>query len=252
MRTYIEDLEIHGFSVVPSVFDEATVKELRQIVLKNIDLMSNNRPTKTAFQLAGFHRFPSLEALHGKISNNSIVLSMLHRLYPETTPIALGLTDITINCSQPWHTDLLRGAYSDYLSTELCWGTQVQPCVKVLVYLQDGASLRVIPGSHKQQVGLDQVDLDDDRIVGPPSEERTHQVIINRGDIIFMDIRLVHRGPTEEEMEAKCLGDNARILVSSVFGARYSKLAQAMSFGNAKRTIDWDIINETGTKCLCN
>jgi hypothetical protein len=62
-----------------------------------------------------------------------------------------------------------------------------------------------------------------------------------------MDIRTIHRGSTEAEMATKGLGADAKILISTVFGDRSSKLAQAMQKGNAERMIDWDVKNGHAT-----
>jgi len=233
-----------GFCVVPGVFDAPAIDQMRRAVLGNVDMMSNTRPTQTARHLAGFHRFPCFEAIHAAIATDPQVRRILDGVYSDCQMIALGLSDITINRSQPWHTDLLRGDYAKHLTREICWGSSEPPCLKALVYLQDGASLHAIAGSHRQPIALsdDQNAVPDDRTVIEP-------IMAEAGDVILMDIRTVHRGATEAEMAAKSLGADAKILVSTVFGDRYSRLAQAMQKGNAERTVDWDMRNRPAVTC---
>ncbi len=238
MTSHIEEVHEQGFSVIQASLDNAIVDEMRRVVLENLGYMSNTRPTRTSYHVAGFQRFPSLEPLHSIISSCGRVQTVLDGIYRGSQMIALGLTDITINRSQQWHTDLLRGKYSGRLSNEICWDTKSKPCLKVLVYLQDGASLQVIPGSHVMPI-----DLSDDANVVPSDETPTHHVKMKAGNVVLMDIRLIHRGSTEAEMETKGLGDDAKILVSTVYGDRFSMLAQLMQIGNAQRLIDWDVRN---------
>ena len=107
--------------------------------------------------------------------------------------------------------------------------------MKALVYLQDGASLRVIPGSH-----LHPIDLSSDAHVVPQDDAKIEDVSAAAGDIILMDIRLVHRGATDEQMEEKTLDSDAKILISTVFGEKYAPLAQSMQVGNMRRLVDWE------------
>jgi hypothetical protein len=243
MNAHLKNVAEKGYSVIPRAFDPRVVSRMRRIVLENLHCMSNTRPTKMAYHIPGFQRFPSLEPLHNIISSCASVKAVLEDIYLERDIVALGLTDITINRSQLWHTDLLRGTYSNHLSKDICWGIASKPCLKILVYLQDGASLQVVPGSHNIPI-----DLSDDKNVVPSSGTKIERVRMTSGDVILMDIRLIHRGSTEAEMEMKGLGDDAKILISSVFGDRFSRLAQAMQVGNARRMIDWDNRNGHDTR----
>jgi hypothetical protein len=238
VNSHLLDLAEKGHSVVRGAFDAAAISRMRQIVMSNLALMSNTRPTKTSRHIAGFHRFPCFESIHAAITANGQLKAVLDSVYGERQMIALGLTDITINRSQPWHTDLLRGDYAKHLSRELCWEASERPCLKALVYLQNGASLQVVSGSHNHPI-----DLSDDRNAIPTTEANIEALKAAVGDIVLMDIRTIHRGATEDEMAAKNLEADAKILISTVFGDRYSKLAQAMQKGNAERMIDWDVRN---------
>ena len=216
------------------------IGQLRREVLDNIHLMSNTRPTKSAFHIAGFHRHLELEHLHCEIAGNERVLETLNAIYDQGSVVALGITDITINRSQPWHTDLLRGKYAHFLDKAICWNMAVSPCLKALVFLQDCESLEVVPGSHVLPV-----DLSSDLNVVPQDMTKAKCVSAKTGDVILMDIRLIHRGATEDKMSSKGLDDNAKILISTVFGEASSPLAQSMQVGNMRRLIDWEIRNAT-------
>jgi hypothetical protein len=239
------DIADKGFCVIPGVFDDTAIAQMRCIILSNLDIMSNTRPTETARHLAGFHRFPCFEPMHAAISTDSRVGPILDSVYCRGQMISLGLSDITINRSQLWHTDLLRGDYAKHLTRETCWETSEPPCLKALIYLQDGASLHVLAGSHRRPIALS-----DDRNAVPASDAEIESVAAKAGDVILMDIRTIHRGSTEAEMGTKGLGVDAKILISTVFGDRYSKLAQAMQKGNAERTVDWDMRHRPPTSSV--
>jgi hypothetical protein len=238
VNRHLIDIEERGCSVIRGAFDDSTIGRIRHIIIENLDLMSNTRPTKTARHIAGFHRFPCFETIHTAITANSELRLVLDGIYRECQVISLGLSDITINRSQPWHTDLLRGDYSKHLTSEVCWGSTARPCLKALVYLQDGASLQVVSGSH-----MHPIELSNDRNAIPAHDAKIEAVEAKAGDVILMDIRTIHRGSTEAEMASTNLGADAKILISTVFGDRYSKLAQAMQKGNAERMVNWDVRN---------
>ena len=65
-----QDINEFGYCFVPNAFDQPEIVQMRKNVLDNLHFMSNTRPTKTAYHIAGFHRFPELEPLHRKISGN--------------------------------------------------------------------------------------------------------------------------------------------------------------------------------------
>ena len=83
-----------------------------------------------------------------------------------------------------------------------------------------------------------------------PAFAAIEPIVAKAGDVILMDIRTIHRGATEAEMAAKDLGADAKILISTVFGDRYARLAQAMQRGNAERTVDWDVRHGPAARTL--
>ena len=230
-----DKLQSHGFAVLPFAVDAPTVAEMRDLVCANLGRMANTRPNPASRHIAGFHRLPVLEPLHSKLTENPALNCALSEFYANRDYVTIGLSDITVNRSQPWHTDLLRGAYARYLTPEMCWGHGAVGCLKALLYLQDGKSLRVIPGSHLQPVSL----ADDSGVV-PTDPKEVTEVAVQVGDIVLMDIRLVHRGSTEAEMAQADLVDAPKILLSTVFGEKDAPLTLAMEYGNAQRMRDWD------------
>lgn len=235
MRNEAQHLFDNGYCIISGAFGSDEIAKMRINILANLHLMSNTRRTKTAFHIAGFHRFRDLEHLHREISDNSGLSEILAAIYNPHAIVTLGLSDITINRSQPWHTDLLRGKYAYFVDPEFCWNTPAPPCLKALVYLQDGQSLKVVSGSH-----LKPIDLRSDMHAIPESKTLVTPLDVKAGDIVLIDIRLIHRGATEDEMQDKGLGVDAKILVSTVFGDRWSLLTQAMQVGNMHRLVDWD------------
>ena len=117
----------------------------------------------------------------------------------------------------------------------MCWGPEGGRCLKALVYLQDRTSLKVLPGSH-----LRPVPLSDDVACIPDDKQDVLLVDVRVGDVVLTDIRLVHRGATEEETLASGVDQEPKILLSTVFGALGAPLTSAMQLGNAHRMVDWD------------
>jgi hypothetical protein len=150
-------------------------------------------------------------------------------------PKLIGLSDITINRSQPWHTDLLRGRYAGYLSDDIIWGEGGGKVYKILAYLQDSVSLRVVPGSHKNRIPLES-----DEYTIDVGERQGVQVPATRGSVVLMDIRLIHRGAEESAYMSGKWDHDPRILVSSVIGDEASPFSRAMEQGNLRRMIDWE------------
>ena len=225
-----------GFVVLDGL-SSSEVEEARQSVLENAHLLKNTRPNPSAGHLAGFHRYPSLEHLHSLVSANRRALDVLG----ETTgcPMrSIGLSDITVNRSQPWHVDLLRGKYQPYLTPEICWGADGGGVYKVLLYLQRGATLRVAPGGHKKPRPLD-----DDSKSEPDSSTEVAAVEVAAGGIILMDLRLPHRGSSEEELSNPGFAEKPKILVSTVLGRDRKPLTEAMEKGNFERLVDWDALH---------
>jgi hypothetical protein len=96
--------------VLKGALTQREVTKARAKVLDNLSLMKNTRPTPSARHLAGFHRYPTLEPLQALITGNAGIRSIMTRLGGMDARI-FGLSDITVNRSQPWHKDLLRGQY---------------------------------------------------------------------------------------------------------------------------------------------
>lgn len=231
----ISKVKSDGYFLIRNVYGQSQIEGMRRHVLQYVGLMGRTRDNPNSFHLAGFHRFPEFSALHSTIASNRQIHSSLSRHYINEPYRPIGLSDITVNRSQQWHTDLLRGRYSAYLAGCDPWGASEHGCVKVLIYLQSGKSLRIVPGSH-----VCESPLDDSAIAGLPRLEVFEELQVNAGDVVLMDIRTIHRGATDAEMSKEELVHAPEILVSTVFGSIHSPLAQRMEAGNVQRNADWD------------
>lgn len=233
----VESVRQSGAGVLCGAFDESEVAMARRTILDRTHLMRNTRPSPMSRHLAGFHRFPSLEPLHQLITGNQMVREAMADLLGENFR-TIGLTDITINRSQQWHKDLLRGRFSRHIDDD-------QPCknhhgklFKVILYLQDSTSLHIVPGSHRQDISLER-----DEFAIPANGEVVEQVKARIGDAVIIDICTTHRGSGEEAFQSLTSFDSARILVSTVFGARDCEFADRMELGNMERLLAWQRAN---------
>lgn len=236
----IERLRRDGFVVLRGLYDDSTIEAARSRVLDNLDLLYNTRPLPSAGHLAGFHRYPVLEPLHALISNQPVIEGLL-RSATGCEMRTIGLTDITVNRSQQWHVDLLRGRYRSHLAHHVCWGAQGGGVYKVLLYLQPGRSLKVLAGGHVRAVSLEC-----DAAAEPADLLAISSIEVLAGDLVVMDIRLPHRGSTDDELRrSEHLGP--KILISTVFGGIGRPLTVAMEKGNFERLLDWDARHEANT-----
>ena len=231
-------LRERGFTVLDGLPSPA-VEDARRSVIENAHLLKNTRPNPASGHVAGFHRYPELEHLHALVSSNPIVLDILSQASGSSRIRSIGLSDITVNRSQPWHVDLLRGRYQPHLTPEICWGSDGGGVYKVLLYLQPGSTLKVVPGAHRKPLPLD-----DDRKSRPGSPGEAEAVAVRAGEIVLMDIRLPHRGSSEEELDNPAFAANPKILVSTVLAAADRPLAAAMERGNLERLLDWDAAHQ--------
>jgi len=230
----LDELRSDGVQVIAGAFDAATVDDARRVVLAHTDLMKRTRPTPSARHLAGFHRFPVLQPLHDHLTGNPVVTAHLQGLLG--SPLrTIGLSDITIDRSQPWHKDLLRGRYRTYLDPDGVCAANHGKAFKVIMYLQDSSSLQVIAGSHRQDI-----DLDSDEHAIPVPGDPVVAVPVRRGDAVILDLCTTHCGADEATYLDAAPGTPPRILVSTVFTAADCAFADQLEAGNAARLIDWD------------
>ena len=168
------------------------------------------------------------------LTGNSVIKDFLEFMLKGSSVRSIGLSDITINRSQHWHNDLLRGKYQTYLDKSINWevGGGVY---KVLFYLQDSASLKYIKGSHIKPIALD-----DDRYAEPGKEDEVAAIRVHAGDVVIMDVRCSHRGADESVYASGKWDDNPRILISTVLGGIDYRLTRDMEAGNSQRLLDWD------------
>jgi hypothetical protein len=231
---HVAELQEHGFTVCRKLFDRQTVDWARELVLENSGLYKNTRPTPSSRHLAGFHRFPELEPLHGLLKDNPDIQRVLDCVLDGQEARTIGLSDITINRSQNWHVDLLRGKYSLYLDDCPIWSSGGGGVYKILLYLNDSSNLKVIDGSH-----LRPIPLDNDYYAEPVDGQEVSSVAVEAGDVVIMDLRCSHRGADEAAYATGRWDDDPRILVSTVLGGLEHKLTEAMERGNFFRLLDW-------------
>ena len=230
----LQELRRDGITVLEGVFDRKTIDLSREQVMEHWSLYKNTRPTPSSRHLAGFHRYPELESLHSLLAGNKKVLDFMRLALDGQQVRCIGLSDITINRSQHWHKDLLRGKYAVYLNGVDIWDCECPGVYKLLMYLQDGRSLKIVRGSHRVPLSLKS-----DECAEPSDNADVVDVSVKAGDVAVMDIRTSHRGSTEEVFLSGAYNDNPKILLSTALGLDGGKLTDAMEFGNARRLMDW-------------
>ena len=229
----VEAVKHTGVVIIPEVFSQSDIDFARERVLTNLHLMKNTRSTVSSRHLAGFHRYPILEQLHSMITSHPVIQSYLTELCGEHMR-TIGLSDITVNRSQQWHKDLLRGKFQHLLGAHNKCSSCHGAVYKVLVYLQDSTSLQFIPGSHKQDIALD-----NDNQAIPADLSQVKSISARAGDAVILDICTTHRGSKEEVFLSDEIKENPRILISTVFGAADSEFTDVMEAGNAQRLSEW-------------
>ncbi len=229
-----------GYTCLQGLYLPSEIAQARQRVLEHIQLLRNTRPNPSSGHLAGFHRYPELEPLHTLLSGQAAILGVLRAASQSPHVRSIGLSDITVNRSQEWHVDLLRGRYQRHLSANICWGGAGGGVYKVLWYLQGGKSLKVVPGAHTRPIALHS-----DQSSQPQAPSDALSISTEAGDVILMDIRLPHRGSSEQELSGMDYRKTPKILVSTVLGAESKPLTRAMEAGNFERLHDWDMAHQT-------
>jgi hypothetical protein len=230
----MKELGETGVTVLPNVFSSAVVAEARLLVLGNLDLMANTRRTPNSRHLAGFHRFKPLKDLHEELNANPLIQSFMSDCLGPNH-YAIGLSDITINRSQQWHKDLLRGRFQHYLGEGHDSASNRGKCFKIIQYLQDSDSLCIVPGSHKTNIPLES---DSEAI--PLSKDLVQSISVQAGDALILDICLTHRGSPASAFHSAKFDETAKILVSTVIGRRQCDFATQMRVGNEARLLAWD------------
>jgi hypothetical protein len=143
----------------------------------------------------------------------------------------IGMSDITVDRSQPWHKDLLRGEFRHHLGAHDPCARWHGTVVKLLAYLQPSASLAVVVGSQRRDL-----DLSSDAHAVPGAGDEVATVPVEAGDAVVLDVCTTHRGSGEADFVP---GAQPKILVSTVFGAARSELTARLELGNAVRLAEW-------------
>src|SRR5262245_58016729 len=152
----LQELRRDGLTVLEGVYDRKTVDLSRKQVMEHWSLYKNTRPTPSSRHLAGFHLYPELVSLHNLLAGNKKVLNFMKLVLGGQQPRSIGLSDITINRSQHWHKDLLRGKYAPYLNGVDFWDCECAGVFKLLMYLQDGTSLKIVRGCNALSMSREQ------------------------------------------------------------------------------------------------
>lgn len=238
-----EELQHSGVTVLKQVLPPATIAATRQTILANCGLLRNTRPAPSAGHLAGFHRFPELESLHSLLASNPRVLATLRAAVNDDVR-TIGLSDITVNRSQGWHRDLLRGTYREHIDENLIWSAAGGVLFKALLYLQDSCSLKLIADSHQSRCPLVS-----DAHSEPAAGDTILAPSVRAGDVVLMDLRMSHCGSDDVFFTSAAVLKQPKMLVSTVFGAVGSPLTAQMESGNAIRQADWMTRNWPRSAC---
>ena len=229
------DLLENGICVLDKQIDEKFICEARKTITKNINLFKKTRKYKYSGHLAGFHRFSQLVFLQEKLLSLPLVNEVIQNVAASSHLKTVGISDITINRSQEWHNDLLRGPYKNYLNNFDIWhkdkGTKLY---KILLYMQSSKSLKFVKASH-----LNKIDLSSDIYANPAKNLRVEKIDIEKGSVVLIDLRLIHRGSEEDDFLNSNVGKNPKILVSTVLGDKNKKSTFAIEKGNSVRLKDW-------------
>lgn len=224
-----------GFVVLNNVISSKELDLARSIIMKNINLFKNTRNYSSARHLASFHLHNSMSPLMA-LAQHLPIKSSLSQLLGNY--IFLDFSDITVNRSQQWHKDLLRGKYTRYYEDKknICRDFHGH-VYKILIYLQDQSSLKVIKNSH-----IKDINLNSDHFAIPKLNDEIININSRLGDVVILDICSNHAGSTDEECKKLNLlgGKDTRILVSFTFGKKSSWLSHRMMVGNQARFQDWN------------
>ena len=233
-KTSLESLEREGIAVLPGVFSRGQIEGARRQVIRQLNFMPNTRPTRSSRHLAGFHRWSELAPLERMIREAPAVVDPLEAFCGGALR-SVGMTDITVNRSQQWHKDLMRGPFRGFHETDGLFEQGRGKVFKILVYLQDSRSLQYVPESHCKAISLAS-----DRHAIPSAEEAVSRLPVRAGDVAIMDVRLTHRGSDEAACRGPALERSPRILLSTVLGRVGDPMTWEIERGNRARQERWD------------
>ena len=191
------------------LFDIDFLDSLRTLIIKHIHLFENTRSYSVSRHLPSFHIYKPLSSLMA-LSQQPDINILLNNILGDYK--FLNFSDITINRSQSWHKDLLRGKYIKYYEGKKTICSDFHDHVyKLLIYLQDQSSLKIIKNSH-----LKDINLHSDEFAQPSTSDQIVQINSKKGDAILMDICLTHAGSNEDECSSLDLFDKIRSFLDSL------------------------------------
>lgn len=186
----------NGYLVLPNVF---TQNEINIFKNETNNYIKNNKTIKNSggITIPDFIKYNEFVNTK-KIIYNEKINNKLKEIFNGSNYRFCLHNDIGINRTVGWHKDKLNDKYSSFETIDI-WSDhegEKHEIIKVLIYLQEGHGLKVIPNSNKEKKIL---------IKNPVSIN--HKL----GDIIIFDQRITHRGMEKQS-------NIQRILISFGFG----------------------------------
>jgi hypothetical protein len=186
----------NGYLILPNVFN---LEEIN--IFKNeVNNYTNNNTTiekSCGITIPDFIK--NKEFINTKkIITNEKINNKLIEIFNGTDYRFCSHNDIGINRVVGWHKDKLNGIYKSFEKIDI-WSihdNQKHEIVKVLIYLQKGHGLRIVPKSHNTSI---------------MNFNNSIKIKHNIGDVIIFDQRITHRGMEKQTHEK-------RILISFGFG----------------------------------
>lgn len=186
----------NGYLILSNVFnhDEINIfiREVNNYIKNNKTI--NNSGGITIPDFIKYNEFINTK----NIINNEKINNKLKEIFNGDNYRFCSHNDIGINRIVGFHKDKLNDKYASYETINI-WAShenEKHEIVKVLLYLQEGDGLKIVPKSHNEST-----------INCKNAIELKHKL----GDVIIFDQRITHRG-----MEKQCL--KKRILISFGFG----------------------------------
>jgi len=217
----IDFFKKNGYLVLPNVF---TKNEIDIFKNETNNYIKNNKTIKNScgITIPDFIKYNEFINT-SKIQYNDKINNKLKEIFNGNNYRFCLHNDIGINRVVGWHKDKLNGIYSSYETVDI-WSDyegEKHEIVKVLIYLQEGHGLKIIPNSNNERNILTE-----------------NPVLINHklGDVIIFDQRITHRGIEKQ-------ANTQRILISFGFG-KNNIFTDNFEKGSIQRQNDQNIIKQ--------
>jgi len=187
----------NGYILLSNVFTIDNINNFKNEVNNYINNNKNNIRNAQGVTIPNFIKYN--EFLNTKnIINNNIINNKLIEIFNGNNYRFCSHNDIGINRVVSWHKDKLNDKYSSFQTIDI-WSTyenQKHEIVKVLIYLQEGDGIELVPKSHIEPI---------------INTQNSIKILHKIGDVIIFDQRITHRGMEKQNSQQ-------RILVSFGFG----------------------------------